>query len=185
MKLYKEVNTIFTHIGVDSLYHIKKNFKPVKNIEDIGTKPIGGLWCCEYISNSEYISKWDYFKTEVFNQKCDLSFNFKLKPTAKILLIESLEDAKDIQSKYPLKDNPLNYLLNMIENINADKDLFRNLINRFEKQIFIDFEKLATEYDGVFLSDYTGLSEILWGWDVESMVLNNLNCIELVKKDDL
>ena len=85
-------------------------------------------------------------------------FTFRLKPKSKILLID---DA--IQLKYlpQVKDDLL------------IGDVFT----------ILDFEKLAEEYDAILVlisRDYN-LYDKLYGWDVDSILVMNPNCIEIVE----
>jgi hypothetical protein len=113
---------------------------------------IGGLWT----SPIDSIFGWkDWNQTEQFAE-CDdrNSFTLRLSDNAKILIIDSLED---------LLQAPL-----------IDCECLRNK--------FLDFEKIATEYDGIWLTEQgqrkTRLSRPanLYGWDCETVLVLNGKC---------
>lgn len=125
-------------------------------------KPSGGLWCSPV--NSNYSWK-DWCNGEGYNVGSLKTWTkFKLKETANILVIDSLVDLVRISKKYPL--------------IPPHPITFDRLIN------FEDIEKDG--YDGVLLTEcgnsqchLTGISIDLNAWDCESMVLFNLEHIEI------
>lgn len=129
-------------------------------------KPFGGLWASPYIEQGKYKSQWHEFTSEEFHDK---SYNygviFNLKHNANIYVINSYEDFSNL-----LKDNKLSTEFDT---------LFSS--DRFS---FLDFEKLSHIYDAILL---TAKGEIetrycmganLYGWDVESLLILNFDCID-------
>jgi len=125
-------------------------------------KPSGGLWCSPVNS----ICSWkDWCIGENYNVDSLKTWTkFKLKETANILVIDSLVDLVRVSKKYPL--------------IPPRPITFDRLIN------FEDIEKDG--YDGVLLTEcgnsqchLTEISIDLNAWDCESMVLFNLEHIEI------
>ena len=124
-------------------------------------KPAGGLWCSPV--DSDFGWK-DWCLCEGFRENRLNSWTkFELKDSAKILVIDSLQDLEEVFDKYPLV---------------------------IRGETCLDFQAIERDgYDGVFLTDH-GNSEChfprfskfgidLNSWDCESMVLFNLDHIEI------
>ena len=145
-------------LGIDEIK--KDQFNEIKNMKR-GNKPWGGLWTSPI--ESEYgwydFVKGEHYRKEHYLDKMTL---ITLKSDAKIYKIDSVEDF----------------------------DLCPHLQERgaiFDKFKKIDFEKLSEDYDGVWITvkaivdlenrhqDFMG---DLYGWDVETVLLFNLDCIE-------
>lgn len=121
-------------------------------------KPDGGLW-----ASREDLDSWrKWCESEGFREgKLNTWTKFELKDDANILIIDSIKDLRKIQNKFPLP-NPYHEKL-------------------------IDFKKIESSgYDGVYLTEVGNLqchlpmdSEFfginLYAWDVESLVLFNLD----------
>lgn len=144
-----------------------KKFRKIKNRKG-WCKPRTGLWA------SPIDSEWgwrDFIISEMESWKEDLQiyFKFKLSSTAKIYIIDTLEDLYQVPFKRISKLKP------------ALSDYL------------IDFEKMVSEgYDGILLTEngqnetrmpefnglyYNGRSFNLYGWDVECLLVLNPRCI--------
>jgi hypothetical protein len=144
-----------------------EKFRKIKNRKG-WCKPKAGLWA------SPIDSKWgwrDFIISVMESWKKDLQtyFKFKLSSTAKIYIIDTLEDLYQVPFKRILKLRP------------ALSDYL------------IDFEKMVSEgYDGILLTEngqnetrmpefsglyYNGKSFNLYGWDVECLLVLNPRCI--------
>ena len=140
----------YIHYGHKN-FDIEK-FDAIKNYEYF-SKPQGGLWASRI--NAEYGWK-DWCKGENFTA-CEQnnSFKFTLSADANILEIHKSEDLEGLP-KLQSKQMPV-------------------LASRH-----LDFEQLVRDgYDGVelFLSDDQRLYWDLYGWDCDSIVIFNPNCI--------
>lgn len=138
----------------------KEKFNRIQN--DSFIKPKGGLWLSPYTKDNEYTSQWHYFLTNEMdiNTKGMKGTIISIKENAKILVIDSLDDLKKIFEKYELIDE---------------------ITSRFFR--ILDFEKIAEDYDAILLTEKgqwdTRLSQPnLYGWDIESMLVMNLDIIE-------
>ena len=141
----------------------KESWDDIKN--EVFVKPFGGLWASCYIEKGEFKSQWHEFAVKGLSSK-DYNYGvvFNLKENAKIYIIDTYDDFANL-----LKDNK--------ESTELD-ELFKSL-----KFSFLDFEKLATTYDAIFLTS-KGERETrsmtranLYGWDVESLLVLNFDCI--------
>lgn len=143
----------FLTIGIENID--KNKFVAPKNRDFI--KPAGGLWASPYTPDEEYSSVW--------HEWCDFNMPgwikeygvvFELKSDTKILVIDSLEDLKNCCTKYGI-------------NTSLGKVL--------------DFEKIAINYDCIFLTTNGEISTryeheySLYGWDVESLLVLNIDCV--------
>lgn len=117
-------------------------------------KPIGGLWASSYTPNNKYVSEWHNFLVKEMGKNPSFGTVFKLKKDAKVYQIHTLEDL----IKLPFK-----------------KSTWREEL---------DFEKIQILYDGIYLSNEgqwnTRLTQPynLYGWDVESLLILNYDCID-------
>ena len=118
-------------------------------------KPLGGLWA------SPLHSKWGWYqwcKAEEWEMRpLSLKFKFKLKDESNVYVIDSLLDLVKCQmTKESVSDG-----------------------------FSIDFEKVAQEYDAIFLTE-NGERETryskptLYGWDCESLLVLNKKAIEII-----
>lgn len=144
----------------------KEKFNPVINAL-LPIKPSGGLWASvyrPYIDEENYFinSEWDEFIQYELNDKIKKnSICFNIKQNSKIMIIDN--------------ENDCNQLFKMYE---SEEDS-----NKFLK--FLDFEKMVVDgLDGIYLTSEgqqrTRLSfpYNLYGWDVESLLLFNLDVIK-------
>jgi len=133
----------------------KDRIYPVKNRDWVKPDEGGGLW------TSPVDSDWgwaNWCKMEEFRvESLEVFCTIELKDDAKLYVIDSLVDLLDAPS-YQTND----------------------IISKR----FLDFEKLAEEYDGIWLTDKgenaTRYSDPmnLYSWDVETVLLFNGKCIK-------
>lgn len=126
-------------------------FREIKNRPFGWVKPYGGLWASNI--NASYGWK-DWCKDENFRE-CneENSFKFTLKNGTKVLKI----DNADLLKKLPVIDvYPIN--------------------------VHLDFEKLKQQYDAieVIISNDNRLYWDLYGWDCDSILIFNKDCIEIL-----
>lgn len=139
-------------------------------IENSLHKP-NGLWACvrTYDGEDEYNSQWsDWCKSEMFStEKLKFGFSFKLKPTAKILVIEHLDDIKPF----------------VTEGLDLVDDVMSCLYGR---QIKVDFERIYKEYDGMFVAYFENYGEfhtsMFNSYDVDSLIVWNSDVVENVNQ---
>ena len=132
--------------------------EPIKN-RLMANKPMGGFWTSPV--DSKYSWKDWCEDAEYGGSDFSKSFIIELKDDAKILKIDSESDLL----KLPIvKDSMYS--------------------NPFRDRGYLDFEKIASEYDAIWLT-YDGLLETKWsepvdtyGWDCESVLILNKNCIK-------
>jgi len=156
------------HYGSKSF--IDEKFVPIKNVPlPIVNKPIGGLWTSPI--DSKYGWK-DWCKDSSF-RTCEKenSFELNLSENSKICTIDCLSDLIKLLDKYNLKD------------ISEQSRMF-NMLIRIKLAECLDFESMTKDYDAVHLTT-NGLSEThlslpnLYGWDCESVLILNKECIVL------
>lgn len=165
----KEFITYGIIIDPEKFERIKNGSKMYMN------KPDGGLWTSP--TDSEWGWK-DWCESENFNVSRLSSYTkFNLKDTAKILVIDSLEEFYNICDKYTLK-------------IHGSLELAMLMMGKL-----LDFEAIEKDgYDGILLTDRgniqchlplnlarPGYSD-LNAWDVETLLLFNLDHIEITEK---
>lgn len=162
------------YISINKKDLSKDNFLPIVN-EGGFCKPDGGLWASEFNNNLsdwiDWLNSWvdadveDSDIRKLANVKVGDSIIFTLKNNAKIYVIDSYNDLLNIIEKYKIE----------YENIRIN-------------HVFINFEAMSKEYDGIKLTktgcDITSnifLNPNLNGWDCESILLFNLECIDTYK----
>lgn len=152
-----------------------KNRKACLNMN----KPFGGFWSSPI--NSDWGWKNWCMSEDFRTDRLDHWTKFKLKPEAKIIIIDSLNDFREVLNNFCILDN----------------------IAYFDYKPCIDFEKITKEgYDGVLLTEsgniechlpmepvsvngknvYVDLNT----WDCESMVLlrnDNLEVLEIKQRE--
>ena len=141
------------HIHYGHKYFDGNLFMEIKNRELGFVKPYGGLWASNI--NAKYGWK-DWCKDNRF-RKCSIenSFKFKLKDNTRILRIDNADTLKEL----PIVDSPYKFTW-----------------------INLDFEKIKNEYDAieVLISKDQQLYWVLYGWDCDSLLILNKDCIELI-----
>ncbi len=159
-------------LGIDEIK--KDQFNEIKNMKR-GNKPWGGLWTSPIESEYGWYNfvKGEHYREEYYLNKMTL---ITLKSDAKIYKIDSVEDfdlCPHIQERVQEQD-PF-FITSQDQN---------TIFNKFKK---IDFEKLSEDYDGVWITvkaivnlenRHQNFMGDLYGWDVETVLLFNLNCIE-------
>ena len=153
----------YTHIcacGHDALDI--KSIAPIENRAN-WNKPKGGFWLS--VNNG-----WEtWCKGEMPEWTKGPRYEATLKPEARIL---EIWDKTDLQT---LPVNP-----DMAESHNWD--LNRGLWG----EVYLDFEKLADEYDGIAVMVQTGnwddLYHLMYGWDCDSLCVFNPEIIEGFKE---
>lgn len=158
------------HVNIDSI-------QPIKNISlTANPKPNGGLWLSTYTPNEEFLSEWDSFSTETWgSNKCKPCSLITLKKSARIYTINSHADLTPFVDKYKI--------------INGDSAL-ENMLSALHFAP-IDFEAVCKDYDCIHLTSIGqcntrfawGEDEhySLYGWDVESLLILNKECIDSVE----
>lgn len=149
----------YIHYG-SSTFDINR-FRKIENIclGSLDNKPYGGLWASPVECNSSWYN-W-CLNNDYKPEKLKESFTFTLKPGTNILKLNSTDDV---------------YLLNKFFIIT--KPLSRM---SFIDTPTIDFEYLEkVGYDGLEISmdDYDMYMKF-YGWDVDSLLLFNPNCIDI------
>jgi len=149
------MNDIFIHYGSSVYYPMK--VRPVKN-SSCRNKPTGGFW----MSPIESLLGWkDWCIIENFNcEKLSESFQLKFREYSKIFIINNLVDLNKL---------PTFIHYNKYAQINDE---------------FIDFEKISQGYDAIWLTAKGEVSTCwitsrpsLYGWDCESVLVFNRDCI--------
>lgn len=140
---------------------IKKNFHPVVN-RPRWNKPLGGLWA------SPVDSKWgwkDWCKSENFGD-LETCFKFTLKKGVRVCIVDSLEDFDGL----PTFDTSLGLTF------------LKNKLGRT-----VDFEEIARNADVIWLTEDgqrvthfgRGINEMsLYGWDCETVLVLNAECVK-------
>lgn len=123
--------------------------RPCAIIQSGGMKPIGAFWTSTYNNSS---SAWlDWCEYEAPNFIKPYNFLLTVNPSAKVYIIDTLEDLEQLISMYPYQ----NYLNSVLGN-------------------FVDWAAMANDgWDGVHVTDAgqwaTRLTKPgLYGWDCES-----------------
>ena len=145
---------VFITCGCGSRFDRSK-FNPIKNRRFC--KPSGGLWAS--LEGSSAWSWMDWCESEEFHVSLYKSsqFRFRLKEGSRVYVISSVVDVMTA----PLQER-------------TPRDW----------SYYINFEKLAEEYDAVLLTA-AGEAATRWsdpyslyGWDVESLLVLNPDCVE-------
>lgn len=141
----------FLTIGIDSID--KNKFVNVKNENFV--KPAGGLWASPYTPNEEYQSSWhEWCNYNMPEWIKDYGVVFELKFQTKILIIDTIEDVNKTFESYGINNDSV-----------------------------LDFEKISKDYDCIYLTqrgeNITRFNRkySLYGWDVESLLVLNIDCI--------
>lgn len=119
-------------------------------------KPYGGLWASDI--NAKF--GWKDFNKEERYTECNdnNSFKFKLKKGTKIYTINNLEDLKKLplEQSVPREIHDISYCL--------------------------DFEKIKQKFDAleVNISKDKALYWKLYGWDCDSILILNKECIQII-----
>jgi len=148
----------------------KDKFVPIKNRECFN-KPIGGLWCCPYTPDREYISAWQEWclgngEEEWLSNDAVI---ITLKEDAMYWCIDDQEALQDI-----------------IDIVGEQEDKMFKLCG-MKMNTYIDFEEAKKTFDAIYLTangqwktrmpdERNWLN--LYGWDCESVLLMNYEKID-------
>jgi len=171
-----------SHIIIGKKELNKEEFKLIKN--NLGNKPRGGLWASPYHPDKEYISGWhEWCSSEMDHWLSNDSVVLEIKEDARIFTIDSQDD-----------------LIEFIKIIGiAEDELTKTL--KFKMLSYPDFEKVSQIFDVVYLTEEgqwdtrfsnNGCDYNLYGWDCESILILNYDCIktweykklDIVKEDN-
>lgn len=153
---------------------------PVQNIS--ANKPLGGLWLSPILEGksgtmwsewleSEGVGLYDERGQTVVSQKV------KIRADARLLMITTWEDFQEVLSAYLLIDPIFEALGSSGSPLNCQ---------------FFDFERIAQEWDGIYLTDEGQWATryapdrnasifstpSLYGWDLESVLIFNARSVE-------
>lgn len=157
------------HIILGKTELSKDKFIPIKN--RIGfVKPEGGLWASPYTPNKEYISAWhewcvgEDFSSGLSNNAVIIDF----KEDIKFFVIDSQED-----------------LMELFNIVGEAQDELTSIISSVWK--VPNFEIAADIFDVIYLTEegqwktrmpFKNHEYSLYGWDCESILIMNFDCIE-------
>lgn len=143
---------------------INELFEPIRE-RALFVKPYGGLWASRSDSTDSW-KKWcesnEFHLSKYFD---DNYFKFYLKQGTKLLVIDNHKQ------------------LNDLPHIDV-KSEFGFELSAFQ---ILDFQKIAEEYDAmeVLISKDHQLYWDLYGWDCDSLLVFNKDCIESISKEKL
>lgn len=150
MNMYK---TVYIHYG-DDAFHTPD---PIVN-RDHFTKPKGGLWASRKYDEEMTWKRWCE-QENFWLDRLDRSFEFTLKDTARILVIDD-EDQLDNLPKL---------------------DIYRKESDLSE--CHLDFETLKKQYDAIELTNIQDLYWRLYGWDCNSILIMNPDIVCVCPKE--
>lgn len=147
----------------------KDKFKEVENRQDF-VKPYGGLWSCPYTPSDEYVSAWhEWCDCEMPEWISNDSVIITLKHDTNFWCIDSQDD-----------------LENLIEMV-GEQESYMEKLTGFKMTRYIDFEEAKKMFDVIYLTKKGAIkthlpmerNELnLYGWDCESCLILNYDCIE-------
>lgn len=148
---------------------LENKFNKIKNLE-YRNKPLGGLWTSEYTPNNEFVSSWhEWCKYEMPHWISNDAIILSLKKDTKYFVINSQNDLKE--------------LINIV----GENDFSNEEVKKLKRFTSINFEKASQLYNVIYLTK-NGAYEThmplknfelnLYGWDVESQLIMNYDCIE-------
>lgn len=158
LKNLKRNNQIYIHYGHREFD--KSKFNEITN-RPFFSKPSGGLWASRIDSPygwKEWTEEQDFYLDKYSD---DNYFKFKLKEKTRILRITNIKQLDELS--------------------HIDSERF-NINFKFTVYQMLDFEELAKKYDAieVLISKDERLYWELYGWDCDSLVVFNKDCIEIV-----
>ena len=139
---------VYEHLGHSSFN--RDLFRPIRNRKN-WVKPDGGLWASPTSADFGW-SDWTKSNDFELDRYTEDSFRFQLRPSAKVLYIDSAEQLDDL----PMQSTDIDY-----------------------RWVVLDFEKLAQEYDAmeVLISKDQRLYWDLYGWDCDTLLVFNPDVI--------
>lgn len=169
----KEWFSMKTYLSVGTDYLDKNKFQEIEN--SFGFKPNYGIWATKQHLDAMSYNPWVDYLLNKDNRTFFLKYGnfedyripavlFSLKPTANIFYIRSKDDLNHLSAFYPSK----------------------------HASFFIDFEKLAQDFDGIYfnikqlsseISENMVLKEtVLKPISVNTLLLFNIDCIDFYQK---
>lgn len=152
-------DTYFVHYG--STKFDEKTFTPISSRRH-DVKPSYGFWASPlYTRNSwlEWCNRENYANYDI-NQRME----FSLKPDAKVIQIDSLDDITFLIKNYPIPYN--RYMLP-----------YGSYMEHGLPYLGIDYEAMSKDFDGINYN-HTELGNILGPWDCDSVVIFNPDVME-------
>lgn len=145
----------YVHLGSSSFDNTL--FQPIKNISGF-TKPTGGFWGSPVNSDygwGEWVKSNNFDELIGSNKYEKEKFYFKLKPNTRLLYINKASMLRDLPKQ---------------------EDEFTLACSSF---IVLDFKELEKTYDAieVNISSDRQLYWDLYGWDVDSILILNPDCV--------
>jgi len=165
---------IFIHHG-DSHFDPNK-FEPIRNERECEKlhfdKPMGGLWGTPWNPTGE--DEWEHYVhcelLEAFHERLQPSFLFKIKPGAKIFASNDPHEVCRLPGIFRYHD---------AEDSPDDIDFMKTYLTSFYHQYYIDFEEMIAQgYAGMFVTMQNGMRNVLYSWDVSSILIFDPDAIE-------
>lgn len=167
-----EERIIYEHLGDDII-----SFEYQYEQSEIGGFKPQGLWASPI--NSKY--KWKTWcqENDFKFESLQHHFEFTLKPYARILTVDSVDSLAKVTSKYKGEEIPQS----MLPVYNYFSKVYTAA--NFQFTHYIDFQKISQEYDGfeVLISSDPRLYYVMYGYDVDSLIIWNLKVIQKVSSE--
>ena len=162
------MNNLYVHYGSNefinkdvSCYGITYSIKPACEC----------LWASPIDTDLSWMNfcKSEYFKEDSLKQH----FTFMLHSGAKICAINSMEDLLDLISRFP--GNKMSEI---------ESNIYSSPCSDIKLNRFPNYESISKIYDGiqVNISKDPRLYHLMYGWDVDSIAIWNLDVVEVVPK---
>ena len=150
----------FTYIHYGSGSFDIKQFAPIKDRFGF-TKPFGGLWASPIHSQNSW-SNW-CVDNEFNLDALSTYFTFKLKPETNLISINSTKDLRDLWMRgYVTIDGTCSHSLYLI---------------KFEKLLEDGFDAIEVQLNDSLYLD-------LYGWDCDSILILNPDCMDIISEQD-
>lgn len=141
---------VYIHYGATE-FDISK-FKPIANQQPARVKPIGGLYASPKDSSVGWKDWCEYEDYKVNRLKT--SFEFVLKDGSKVLEIRRKEELERLSEKYMLQ-------------------------KLYYGPFCLNFEEIAKDYDAIHIDGAEiFLYNALYGWDCDTLLVLNPECVE-------
>lgn len=147
----------YLHIGSDRFN--KSLFRPVS--EYLPMKPFGGFWSSP-IGDSYYTWElWNQTSNFIEDIQNQPRFEFELKATTRVLTIDSINSYKELLKNYGVTSRII------------------------PREKTINWEQLTNDYDAilVLISKCSELYFLLYGWDCDSLLVLNPDCVQVEATD--
>lgn len=161
------LDRIYRHYGSPRFLKYKQD--PVSGTRMM--KPLGGgLWASPVDSNRIW-HQWcidEHWNEDSLHEY----FDFQLTNNAKIFVINSDDDFFELIKKYPGRPTDT-----------FERSLYSSYDEHREVEFFPDYLEMIKDYDGleVNISKDPRLYHLMYGWDVDSIVVWNYDVIEALK----